>query len=93
MTEEAFLATDRRQRRAEIKLLSNESAWLQKALFALQKAEDAREQLADSRGEDTPDFVLDLDGDQLAVEHFQEAMENRIKILLDEVREQRKILR
>jgi hypothetical protein len=92
MTKEAFLATDRRQNRKEIKLLSNESAWLQKALFALQKADDAREELADSKGEDAPDFILDLDGKKLAVEQFEEAMENRIKTLLDEVRERRKIM-
>ena len=87
------MATDRRQRRKEIKLLSTESAWLQKALFALHKAEDAREKLADSQGEEASDFILDLDGKHLDVEDFQEAMENRIKTLLDEVRERRKILR
>ena len=87
------MATDRRQRRKEIKLLSNESAWLQKALFALQKAEDARERLADARGEEDVEFVLELDGNELSVEEFQEAMEGRIKFLLDEVRERRKVLR
>ncbi len=80
----------KRRKRQEIRLLSSESAWLQKALFALQKAEDAREKLADTRKEETPAFVLPLDGKKLAVDDFQEALENRIKVLMDDVRERRR---
>jgi hypothetical protein len=72
--------------------MSSESAWLQKALFALQRAQDARGKLADARGEEAVGFVLDLDGDQLAVTDFQAAMENRVKVLLDEVGARRKTL-
>jgi len=79
--------------RREIRLLSSESAWLQKALFALQKAEDAREKLADARDEEVPDFLLPLDGKKLAVDDFEEALENRIKSLMDDVRERRRGLR
>lgn len=83
----------RRRRRREIQLLSSESAWLQKALFALQKAEAAREKLADSRDEDVPPFELPLDDETLSVEEFQEAMENRIHDLLEDVRGRRRTLR
>lgn len=80
----------RRRNRQEIRLISSESAWLQKALFALQKAEDAREKLADTRDEEAPAFVLPFDGKKLVVDDFQEALENRIKFLMDDVRERRR---
>lgn len=87
------LKARRRKRRREIQLLSNESAWLQKALFALQKAEMAREKLAETRDEEPPPFELDLDHDTLSVEEFQEALENRVRHLLDDVRDRRRRLR
>lgn len=80
----------KRRNRQEIRLLSSESAWLQKALFALQKAEDAREKVADIRHEEAPDFILPLNGKKLVVDDFQEALENRIKVLMDDVRERRR---
>lgn len=83
----------RRRRRREIQLLSNESAWLQKALFALGKAETAREKLAETRDEEVPPFELPLDDETLSVEEFQEALENRIHDLLDDVRTRRRKLR
>lgn len=83
----------RRARRREIQLLSNESAWLQKALFALQKAETAREKLADARDAEVPPFELPLDDETLSVEEFQEAMTNRIHELLEDVRARRRTLR
>lgn len=83
----------RRRLRREIQLLSSESAWLQKALFALQKAESAREKLADSRDEEPPPFELSLDDETLSVEEFQEAMENRIHELIEDVRGRRRTLR
>ncbi len=85
------LADTRRRNRREIRVLSSESAWLQKALFALQKAESSREKLADIRGEkEAPEFVLSLGRKKLKVEDFEEALENRIRELLDDVRERRR---
>lgn len=84
----------RRRKRREIKLLSNESVWLQKALFALQKVEGIREKMAELNGDEDPDpIVFEADGGEIHVEAFQEAMENRVKYLLEEVRERRKVVR
>lgn len=87
------MSSDKRRRRKEIDLLSRESTWLQKALFALQKAEGARERLADLQNEDPPPFILEFEGSELSVDDFQQALENRIKNLLEDIREQRRILR
>ena len=83
----------RRKKRREIKVLSTESTWLQKALFALNKAETAREKWADLREQDDVDFVLPHDDGELEVDIFREAMENRISELLTEVKELRRIVR
>ena len=83
----------RRKKRREIKFLSNESTWLQKALFAIHKAETAREKWSELQGEEDVPFVLPHNGGELDVEDFVEAMENRIQELLTEVRERRKVLR
>lgn len=84
---------DRRRYRRETQLLSSESAWLQKALFALQKAEGAREKLTDSRGGEDSTFDLATEAGTLSLEDIQEGLENRIRELLDEVRGRRRSLR
>ena len=83
----------RRKKRREIKVLSTESTWLQKALFALNKAETAREKWADLREEEDVEFVLPHDDGDLEVDTFREGMENRISELLAEVKELRKVVR
>lgn len=84
----------RRRKRREIKLLTNESVWLQKALFALQKVEAVREKMAELNGEDEAEaLVLELGRKKLKVEEFEEALENRVEKLLEEVRERRKVIR
>jgi predicted phage-related endonuclease len=79
---------DPRRYRKETQLLSSESAWLQKALFALQKALDTRAELSESRSEAIAS-TLSIDGRSLSMEDFQEGIENRIKELLDEVQGRR----
>lgn len=84
----------RRRKRREIKLLTNESVWLQKALFALQKVEAVREKMAELSGQDEAEpLVLELGRKKLKVEEFEEALENRVEKLLEEVRERRKVIR
>lgn len=84
---------DRRRYRRETQLLSSESAWLQKALFALQKAEGSREKLAESRGQEDVPFDLATEAGTISLEDVQEGLENRIRELLDEVRGRRRSLR
>ncbi len=83
----------RRQQRKEIRLIQNHSSWLQKALFALQKAETAREKLADAKDEDLERFVIEYDGEEYDVEAFEEALESRVKNLLEVTRERRRAMR
>jgi hypothetical protein len=84
----------RRRQRKEIRLIQNHSSWLQKALFALQKAETAREKLADARGEDDPGgFIIEYNGDRFDVDAFEEALESRVQELLTVTRERRRAMR
>lgn len=83
----------RRQQRKEIRLIQNHSSWLQKALFALQKAETAREKLADAKDEDLEPFVIEYEGTDYDVEAFEEALESRVKNLLEVTRERRRAMR
>ena len=87
------MSDTRRMKRREIKVLSTESTWLQKALFALQKAETAREKWADLHDEEELDFVLPHDDGDVEVDTFREAVENRISDLLSEVKELRRVVR
>lgn len=88
------MSNARRKKRREIKVLSNESTWLQKTLFALQKAESAREKWAELQEEDEDvDFVLPYEGGELEVEVVREAIETRIAELLSEVKERRRAIR
>ena len=88
------MSNARRKKRREIKVLSNESTWLQKTLFALQKAESAREKWSELQEEDEePDFVLPYDGGELEVELVREAIETRITELMGEVKERRRAIR
>lgn len=82
----------RRQRR-EIRLQNNESVWLQKALFALRKAEDVHEKLADLREEDPEPYTLTVADGEIEVEALEDALEERAQELVETVRQRRRQLR
>lgn len=84
---------ERRRRRREIRLLQSESSWLQKALFALRKAEAEREKLSDVRDEEPEDYTLDVGGSDLPLEALEDALDERIQAQLSDIRERRKQLR
>jgi hypothetical protein len=83
---------ERRQKRAEIRHLQSESVWLQKALFALRKAESAREMRADARDEEVSPYVLSLGEASVRVEAIEDALEERAKELIETVRQMRRNL-
>lgn len=88
------MSSERRRKRKEMRLVQNEAAWLQKALFALGKAEDAHEKLADFRDEGDPgEYSFVLDGDDVSVEAIEEAVEGRLEGLKAKLRERRQSLR
>ena len=84
---------DRRQQRREIRLIQSESAWLQKALFALHKAEAAREKLEEAQGKDPSPYTLRMDNEPVALEAFEEALEARAQSLMAEVKARRQVMR
>lgn len=84
---------ERRHMRKEMRLVRNESSWLQKALFALGKAEDAHGKLADFRGEASGDYTFPLQGEEVSVEEMEDAIQSRLDGLQEKVRERRQRLR
>lgn len=80
---------ERRARRREMTHLKNEAVWLQKALFAFRKAEDAREQLADTRDEKAVPYMVPLDEGEVRFEDIETGLDRRVAELLKEVRKMR----
>lgn len=81
---------DRRRQRREIQHLKNESVWLQKALFALRKAEDAREQLAELRDEKMDGYKIPVGEGEVLFEEVEEGLDQKIDTLTKKVRELRR---
>lgn len=78
---------DKRQQRRELDLLQRESVWLQKALFALRKADAVRDKLAETRGEAPEAYALGAD---LPLARVEDALEERVASLMTTVREMRR---
>lgn len=91
--ESSAVSDAKKRKRRDLKLLTNESVWLQKALFAFNKAEAAWEKRMENNGNEDADYELQHNGDVFPVEDFVEAIEERVSGILTEVKERRKILR
>jgi hypothetical protein len=87
------MADPKRQKRREIDLMQRKAVWLQKALFALRKAETADEKLADTREEKAKPYALQLKEKSLPLSDLEDALEERIETLLKSVKEMRQSLR
>ena len=81
---------ERRVRRKEIRHLQSESVWLQKAVFALRKAEAAREQVAEIRNEEAYTYAVDVAGREVSLEELEDAIDARVEGLTRKVREMRR---
>lgn len=83
----------RRENRAR-RLIRSESRWLQKAVFALAKAEDARQKLADLGDDDRYALHVELDGTEHDVAKvgtaLREVVEDRLQERRAELRERMK---
>lgn len=87
------MSDQRRRQRREIRLLQRESTWLQKALFALGKVEEVREKLAETREEEADDpYFVEVGGEKVPLGSVEDALQERVQTLLDEVRERRRAL-
>lgn len=83
------MSDDRRKERRQTRLMQSESAWLQKALFALRKVEDTRDRMADLRDEEPEPYTLPIDGREVPLEEVEDALEARAGAILERVRERR----
>jgi hypothetical protein len=92
LTGEVHVNDDRRRKRKEVRYLQSESVWLQKAVFALRKAEAARESLADVRDEEAEPYFLSVGDRELSIQDLDEALDVRVEALMKTVREMRRSL-
>lgn len=86
----ATTADKRRENRAR-RIIRSESRWLQKAIFALGKAEEARSKLADLYEDEAEEFTVKVNGKEQDVGAIggllKEAVEERLAKQREELRE------
>lgn len=75
-------AEKRLQRRID-KQREEESRWLQKVLFALSKAREAREKLVELSGEELNPLITLDDGTQIELDKLERIIEGRVDDLMD----------
>jgi hypothetical protein len=82
---------EQRKKRREIRALQREATWLQKILFGLNKAEEARDVVSELRGEDAPGpRTFQVDGNAISLDAMADALQDRVEELLETVREMRR---
>ena len=75
--------TDRQTQRKIDRQRQNESRWLQKVLFALGKAREAREKLTEVTGDKLDPLVVLDDGTKIPVDTLEEIVRARIDTLME----------
>lgn len=90
---EVYVAKDKRQLRKERRLVQSESRWMQKALFALGKAETAREKLAKARKEELEPETVKVGGNSLTLDNLRDAIQDRVETLAEVLQERREVTR
>lgn len=85
-------AKQRRKHRRETMLLQSESRWLQRALFAFNKVAEAREKLADTRGDEPAPIQDEVDGATVSLEDVRTMIQQRVDHLMEMIpRRRRKV--
>lgn len=74
---------DKRNDRQINKHRDSEARWLQKVLFALGKARDARSKLADATGDDLNPLVTLDDDTQIPLDTLEEIIQKRVDALME----------
>lgn len=74
---------DKRNDRQVNKHRDSEARWLQKVLFSLGKARDARSKLADAAGEDLNPLITLDDGTQIPLDTLEEIIKKRVDALME----------
>lgn len=62
-----------------------EARWLQKMLFALSKAKEARAKLAETTGEDLNPLITLDDGTQISLDALEDIVDKRVESLMDDL--------
>lgn len=60
-----------------------EARWLQKMMFALSKAKEARAKLADITGEDLNPLITLDDGTKVSLDALEDIVEKRVETLME----------
>jgi hypothetical protein len=63
--------------------LQSESSWLQKVLFALGKAREARDKLAATGGDPLPPLFESEDGTHVPIEFLEASLKHRIGVVME----------
>jgi len=80
---EERLTDQRRLQRKIDKQREIEARWLQKMLFALSKAKEARAKLAETTGEDLNPLITLDDGTQVSLDALEDIVHKRVDALMD----------
>ena len=82
---------EQRKKRREIRALQREATWLQKILFGLNKAEEARDVVSELRREDPPaPHSFEVDGTVISLDALADALQDRVEELLETLRQMRR---
>ena len=77
------MTDDKRLQRRIDKQREEESRWLQKVLFSLSKAREAREKLTELSGEELNPLITLDDGSQIELDKLESIIEGRVEDLMD----------
>jgi hypothetical protein len=76
------VSTDKRRQRQIDRHRDSEARWLQKVLFSLGKARDARAKLAETSGEDLNPLITLDDGTKVPLDTLEEIIKKRVADLM-----------
>jgi hypothetical protein len=83
-TKDFIVTIDKRTQRKIDRQLQSESRWLQKVLFNLGKAREARAKLSDVTGSE-PDPVVVVKNSKIALDDLEEAIQARVKDVMEQL--------
>jgi predicted metal-dependent hydrolase len=72
------MTVSKQQQRKIERILQNESRWLQKVLFAVGKTREARDKLAEAKGEKLDNLIVLKGGKKVSLDDLEEALHERV---------------
>jgi hypothetical protein len=72
------MAVSKEQQRQIDRLLQSESRWLQKVLFSVGKTREARQKLAEAKGEKLDNLIVLKGGQKVSLDDLEEALHERV---------------